>query len=503
MVPRSRAPVRGVCYEGRVSDPRLRVLDDRPADPGGRYVLYWMIAARRTRFNFALQHALAWARRLGRPLLVFEPLRAGYTWAAERHSAFVIQGMADHAARLSKLGVRYLPYVEPEPGAARGLLRTLAESAAVVVTDDSPAFHYPRMLRAAAQQVECRFEAVDGNGLLPLRTVERDFTRAHSFRAYLQKELPKYLEDLPTADPLARYDLGSASIPRAVSKQWPAATAATLREPDRVVTTLPIDREPGPVVSCPGGEAAGARRLERFVQDRLVNYGSARNHPDDEDSNSGLSPYLHFGHVGAHQVFHALCRHEKWSPISLGPPQGGSKAGFWGMSEAGESFIEQFVTWRELGYVMTHRDPNFRRFESLPAWAHKTMNEHAKDPRPSLYSMAQLENADTHDPLWNAAQRQLRVEGRIHNYLRMLWGKKIYEWSQSGEEAFERLIALNDRWALDGRDPNTLSSIGWVLGRFDRAWGPERPIFGKLRYMSSDRARRKLRLNGYLQRWSA
>ncbi|MEM7157856.1 MAG: deoxyribodipyrimidine photolyase [Myxococcota bacterium] len=485
-----------------MSDLRLRVLDDRPVDPKGRYVLYWMIAARRTRFNFALQHALQWAKRLGRPLLIFEPLRAGYAWAADRHHAFVIQGMADHAARLSRLGVRYLPYLEPKPGAARGLLRALAESAAVVVTDDSPAFHYPRMLRAAAAQVECRLEAIDGNGLLPLRAPDRDFTRAHSFRAYLQRELPAHLERLPVVDPLAKYDLGAATIPRTVLQRWPGVSAAALREPARLVAALPLDREPDIVEGVSGGEVAGARRLEAFVADRLANYGSARNHPDDEDSGSGLSPHLHFGHVGAHQVFHAICRREGWSPASLGPPQGGSRGGFWGMSEAAEAFVDQFVTWREMGYVMNLRDPDFHRFESLPPWARKTMAEHAKDPRPSLYTTAQLENAETYDPLWNAAQRQLRVEGRIHNYLRMLWGKKIYEWSASGEEAFTRLVELNDRWALDGRDPNTLSSIGWVLGRFDRAWGPERPIFGKLRYMSSDSARRKLRLTQYLQRWS-
>jgi deoxyribodipyrimidine photo-lyase len=142
-------------------------------------------------------------------------------------------------------------------------------------------------------------------------------------------------------------------------------------------------------------------------------------------------------------------------------------------------------------------------YESLPAWARATLNTHALDPRPQLYSLAQFEAADTHDPIWNAAQRELVQTGRIHNYLRMLWGKKILHWSASPPEALDTMMTLNDRYALDGRDPNSYSGIGWVLGRFDRAWGPERPVFGKIRYMSSDSTRRKLRLSNYLQRFGA
>ncbi len=487
---------------GTVPSVRINVVADRPPRPAGRYVLYWMIAARRTRHSFGLQRARDWARELGVPLLVFEPLRAGYRWAADRHHVFVMQGMRDHADRLHRAGVRYLPYIEPEPGAGRGLLAALAERAAVVVTDDYPAFFLPRMVAAAGERIDCRLEAVDGNGLLPIRATDRVFTRAHSLRAYLQRELPPHLEHLPVPDPLARYEGGSARVARSVLARWGMATSAELRAPERLAARLPLDHAPAPVAECPGGERAGSERVRDFIGTGLSSYGERRNHPD-YDAGSGLSPYLHYGHVGTHQIVHALARAEGWSPADLGPPQGGAKDGWWGVSPSADGFLDELVTWRELGFNCCAHLPGYDRFESLPSWARTTMAEHAGDPRPSLYDVQTLEGAKTHDSLWNAAQRQLLREGRIHNYLRMLWGKKIYEWSSGGEQAFERLIELNNRWSLDGRDPNSYSGISWVLGRFDRAWGPERPIFGKLRYMTSDSTRRKLRLRAYMERYGA
>ena len=462
-------------------------------------MLYWMVAARRTRHSFGLQHATAWAKHLGRPLLVLEPLRVGYRWAADRHHVFVLQGMAAQAQRLARRGVRYLPYVEPEPGAGQGLLKALAERAAVVVTDDSPMFFLPRMLAAAARSVECRLEAVDGNGLVPVAAPDRSFSRAHSFRAYLQRTLATHLEHVPVPDPLSRYAGGQARVSRDVLGRWRMVTPAVLSDPVALAASLPIDHEPA-AVPWIGGEAEGAARLQRFMAEGLSRYATERNHPD-HDAGSGLSPYLHFGHVGTHQVLHALAKRDGWTPASLGPPQGGSREGFWGTSVEAESFLDELVTWRELGFNLCARDAQYDQFESLPAWALATMAAHEDDPRPQLYDLETLERAQTDDPLWNAAQRQLLAEGRIHNYLRMLWGKKIYQWSPSGREALARMEHLNNRWSVDGRDPNSYSGITWVLGRFDRAWGPRRPVFGTLRYMTSDSTRRKLRLREYLARY--
>ena len=193
--------------------------------------------------------------------------------------------------------------------------------------------------------------------------------------------------------------------------------------------------------------------------------------------------------------------HEQWSPNKLAKKATGSSTGWWGTSPAAEVFLDQVVTWRELGFNMCHFRYDYDRYESLPAWAQRTLAEHADDAREAVYTLDEFAAAKTHDPLWNAAQRQLLQQGRIHNYLRMLWGKKILEWSASPRKALEIMLELNNRFALDGRDPNSYSGIFWVLGRYDRAWGPERPIFGKIRYMTSESAARKLRLKKYLQRY--
>ncbi len=428
-----------------------------------------MIAARRSTSSRALERALEHARRLGKPLLVAEPLRIDYRWACPRFHQFVIEGMADNAAAFEAAGVTYLPYVEPEKGRWRELLADLAARAAVVVTDVVP---------TARSVPPVPHEAVDSSGVLPLSEVPRAFTTAASFRRFLQKVLPPWLERLPDPEPLRGYDLGRAPIPRG----WQPRTE------------MPALSGPGPV-PYRGGAVAGGRVVDALLADRLERYED-RNHPD-EDVASGLSPYLHFGHVSAPEVVRRVLEREGWHPGRLGEVTG-SKGAWWGVSPAAEAFLDQLVTWRELGAAFCHHVPRFDRYDTLPDWALATLAEHASDPRPHLYDLEALAAAETHDEVWNAAQRQLLAEGRIHNYLRMLWGKKVLEWSPSPEIAWERLIELNNRYAVDGRDPNSYSGIAWVFGRFDRAWGPERPIYGKVRYMTSDSTRRKLRMGRYL-----
>lgn len=268
--------------------------------------------------------------------------------------------------------------------------------------------------------------------------------------------------------------------------------------PDMVdLRRLPIDHTVPPV-NIRGGSEAAEERLKRFVQEILPKYDAFRNHPDEE-ATSGLSPYLHFGHISVHQVFRAVAEEEGWSRDRVSTAAHGKREGWWGMSSNAEAFLDQLITWRELGFNMCRNQQDYDQYDSLPDWARTTLEKHETDLRPYIYSPEELEQAQTHDDLWNAAQRQLLREGTIHNYLRMLWGKKILEWSRTPREALSIMIDLNNKYALDGRNPNSYSGIFWVLGRYDRAWGPERPIFGKIRYMSSDSARKKLRLTRYLR----
>ena len=481
--------------------PRIRVsvLRDQDPNPTASYVLYWMVAARRPVANFALQHACDWARTLDKPLLVLEALRSDYRWASDRLHTFVIQGMVDNDREFARRGIAYHPYVEPRPGAGRGLLAALAADASLVVTDDFPAFFLPRMVEAA-RRIPARLEAVDSNGLLPMRASERVFPTAYVFRRFLQRELPRHLRDLPAADTLRGLPPAKPSPLDMVRERWPATDLRPRRSSiESLISSLPIDHDVSPAPFA-GGFTRGLRRLDSFVAERLAEYGEQRDDPA-EPASSGLSPYLHFGHVGAHQVFEKVMEAEGWKPTDLSDAANGKRHGWWGVSNGAENFLDELVTWRELGFNMAALSREYDRYDSLPEWARVTLAKHASDPRPYTYTRAVLEAAETHDAVWNAAQRQLLADGRIHGYLRMLWGKKILEWSKTPREALRTMIELNNRWAVDGRDPNSYSGIFWVLGRYDRAWGPERPIFGKVRYMSSERTARKYRMRRYLDRY--
>lgn len=480
------------------SDPRVALVNAAPLRPERDLVLYWMIAARRTRSSHALDRAIAHARALGKPLLVLEPLRCGYAWASDRMHAFVMAGMRDNHARFTAAGVAHYPYVERAPGEGAGLLAALAARACVVVTDDFPCFFLPKMVAAAAARLDVRLEQVDGNGLLPMRLPGRVFPTAYAFRRYLQAVLPQHLGGGPCPDPLAR--LGGtrgalpplAPLPAELTRRWSPEL------PD--LATLPIDHTVAAVGH--GGSEAAHRRLARFLDAILPGYADSRN-TLDADATSGLSPYLHFGHLGAHEAFAAIARREAWSPEALRSTSKGSKDGWWRMSPAAEGFLDQLVTWRELGFNnCAHRDDH-DRYDSLPQWARATLAKHAGDRRPVLYTPAQLEAAATHDPLWNAAQTQLVRDGTIANYVRMLWGKKILEWSDTPQRALDTLIHLNNKYAHDGRDPNSYTNLLWILGKHDRPWGPERDIYGTVRYMSSDNTARKIPTREYLTRYAS
>ena len=354
------------------------------------------------------------------------------------------------------------------------------------------------MVRATAGKLNCRVEAVDSNGLLPMRQSGRAYPTAHQFRRYLHSALPDRSADTPQpATPTAGPE--AATIDSGILARWPEADLEALRAAGGL-DRLPIDHTIRPVSDWPGGQDAAQKRLRRFLGENLDRYADTRNDPG-EGATSGLSPYLHFGHLSAHDVVAAVLDREGWSPADVNETARGKRAGWWGVSESAEGFLDELVTWRELGFNNCALGAACDEFDGLPEWAQRTLAEHERDPRPYLYDLEIFETAATHDQLWNAAQRQLLREGRIHGYLRMLWGKKILEWSESPRAAFDIMVELNNAYALDGRDPNSYSGISWVLGRYDRPWGPERPVFGKVRYMTSENTARKYDVKPYLEKY--
>jgi deoxyribodipyrimidine photo-lyase len=302
--------------------------------------------------------------------------------------------------------------------------------------------------------------------------------------------LPDPLDGLPDVPP---------PLLDAIAARYPSAADALL-DGRMGLEQLAIDHGVRPT-GARGGAVAAGRALEAFLDRTLESYAAGRNHVE-LDATSHLSAYLHFGHVSSWDVFTRLTTREGW----LGPTgsrASGAREGWWGVSPAAEAFLDQLVTWRELGFNMcVGRPADYDRFDSLPPWARATLDRHRADPRRHVYDLSALERGATHDALWNAAQGQLLREGRIHNYVRMLWGKKILEWSPTPEGALDAMIELNNKFAVDGRDPNSYSGIFWTLGRYDRPWAPEREIFGTVRYMSSENTARKMPVKEYIHRFA-
>lgn len=501
-------------------DQRRTSANDHPLRPDGDYVLYWMIAQRRLTYNYALDHAIDRAIEFGKPLVVFEPLRVRYEWASDRLHRFIIEGMRDNAAAAKEYGISYYPYVEPAPGKGSPLLHRLAAKACTVVTDEYPCFFLPTMIDAVKDRIPAKLELVDSNGILPLRSAKKTYTVAHSYRRYMQKIVLPAIERFPRATPLPcpalpcpapkKFDSKppcpdpSGTLPGPIDvkilKRWPAADLDDLLD-DGGISRIPIDHHVVPSPICTGGSVDAGRRLDDFIKNSLDAYGNDRNHPD-EHATTGLSPYLHFGHIAPHEIVQKIFDHEQWTPDQTSKANG-KNHDFWNVSESAEGLLDQLLTWREIGFNWAFMNPDtYDQLESLPNWAQNSLAETSDDERPYLYTLEEFENAKTHDELWNAAQTQIVRTGMMHNYMRMLWGKKIFHWTRSAEEALHIMIQLNNKYGLDGRDPNSYCGILWVLGRTDRAWGPKRPVFGSVRYMTSDSARKKLKLKKYLKRYA-
>ena len=479
---------------------RITYLNDEKPNTDGQYVLYWMIAFRRVNYNFSLQRAIEWANKLSKPLLIFEPMTIDYPMASIRFHKFVIEGMQDIQRQTDKSKAFYFPYIEEKKGVADNLLIELAHSAAVVITDDYPTYFVPQMTADAKGSIQTTYELVDSNGLLPMRIADKEYVRAHDFRRFMHKNIEDFLVEVPEKNPLDYLNINfEENLIEPILKKYELVDFNKISVYD-FLNNLNVDKSVE-VSDVTGGYNAAKTRLDFFAKNGFNDYSKLRSHPS-KDASSQLSPYFHFGHISTYEVFEKIISSEGWSVENIDPNFVGRREGWWGGSSNLESFFDELITWRELGYHTCVKRANFDQYQSLPEWAIKTLDQHTNDKREYVYDLSELTNANTHDEIWNAAQNQLRIEGRIHNYLRMLWGKKILEWTPNPQIALSYLIDLNDRFALDGRDPNSYSGVFWILGRYDRAWGPERPIYGKIRYMTSKSTATKFNLKPYLEKWN-
>ncbi|MGF1670996.1 MAG: hypothetical protein ACFCU6_11140 [Balneolaceae bacterium] len=468
-------------------------------DPDGEYVLYWMQINRRFHYNFALEYAVAWANKLDKPLLILEAFSCDYPWATSRSHTFMMQGMKEHLDYATRQKLNYISFVELETGQYENLLKKVAKNAALLVTDEYPVFIIRNRNETYPREMDIPYITVDSNGLIPLGVTEKDPYSAYFFRKIMQENFIEAFTNPPEKDPLDLLDNKSdVNLNEEYFRDLPDAEKS-LNDIEGTIAELTIKKDVKPV-RWHGGRAAALGMLGQFVKNGLLEYDEKRNDPD-ENKTSQLSPWLHFGKISEYEIVKTVLNYQPdgWDLDKITFNKG-STGDFFNGNPNIDSFLDEVITWREAGFHFAHHRPDYDQFESLPDWALKTMDQHRGDKREWIYSYEELEESKTHDDIWNAAQTQLREEGIIHNYLRMLWGKKVIEWTPDYETALQYLINLNNTYAIDGRDPNSYSGIFWCFGRFDRAW-QERPVFGKLRYMTSNSTRKKVKLKNYLEKY--
>ena len=449
---------------------RVVQLNDKPVNTGARFVLYWMQMFKRTSHNHALRWAIRKANELTLPLVVYEGLKYNYPWANDRLHTFILEGIEEKRNEFERLGIRYIFYLQEDAGSLKNTVAALAKDAALIVTDDFPCFIIPGHNRRVADFADIVVHAVDSNGIIPLSKFDKEEYAAYTIRPKINKLLPAYL--IPFEEENVEKD--STCIDLDANFETPAASATI----PKLVSECDIDHTVGPSPIYDGGTVNGRNRLKKFVEEIRPDYENARNKPD-RDGSSRLSAYLHFGFLSPLEI--ALAVQEANAP-----------------QESIDAYLEELIVRRELSFNMTMYNRNYDSLNALPAWVQKTMREHAGDERSHLHSLEQLEAGETHDELWNAAQREMVVTGEMHNYMRMLWGKNVIAWSRSYEEAFETLVHLNNKYCLDGRDPNSYAGILWCFGKHDRPW-MERPVFGTVRYMTSGSTGKKFNSKKYIE----
>ncbi|MEO8097542.1 MAG: deoxyribodipyrimidine photo-lyase [Acidobacteriota bacterium] len=440
---------------------RVRLLNDAPARPGADYVIYWAQINRRLDSNHALAFSIEIANRLGLPVLVYEGLTYSHPHANDRFQTFILEGVRDNAARAAELGLGYVFYHRARKVDPNDTLYRLAGRAAAVVTDDYPGYLAAQHNSSVPAKIGIPYYVVDASCIVPMACLTKQEYAAYTIRPKLQRMLEEHLHPV---DPVRAKRKWSGPVPRCTEHD---------------VSDSESDHSVAPSRNFRGGRRAALEHLEHFLQHNLVRYARHNREPS-EKATSQLSSYLHFGYISALEI--ALAVREYAAEHKL----------------IAVEYLEQLIVRRELAFNFARFGPSPETLAALPDWARRSLAKHEQDRRDPVYSYEQFEQATTYDELWNATQRELLRDGVIHGYYRMYWGKKIIEWSPTHQEALNTMIWLHDKYALDGRDPNTYTNILWCFGLHDRPW-TERHIFGMIRHMNLAGMKRKTNVAAYIE----
>lgn len=442
---------------------RIQLLNAEPAG-AGQYVLYWMQAAQRAEYNHALEYAVQEANRRRQPVTVVFGLTARYPEANLRHYVFMLQGLQEVQDALERRGIQFcLRLQEPDEAAIE-----MARNASLVVTDRGYLRGQQKWRKNVAETIQCPLVQVETDVVVPIEVVsDKEEYAAATIRKKIHRHLDRFL--IPLDETPVEYRSPAAN-----------GEVVDLSDPVRLAGSLGTNSSVREVKEFKGGTARARQLLEDFIDQKLNRYAGDRSDPS-LDCVSHMSPYLHFGQI---------------SPLYIALQVGGARRK---RKNSKEAYLEELIVRRELSMNFVHFNSNYDSFDSLPDWALKTLRKHRRDSRKPSYSPKKLERAETDDPYWNAAQLEMVLTGKMHNYMRMYWGKKILEWSKSPEEAYRIALALNNKYELDGRDPNSFAGVAWCFGKHDRPW-TERPIFGTVRYMNAAGLKRKFDIEAYVSR---
>lgn len=429
----------------------------------GDFVLYWMQQSQRVEYNHALGYAIEVANGKNAAVLVLFALMDDYPEANIRHYTFMLEGLRQTEMALAGIGIRLIVL----RGHPADVAAKVGKDASMIVTDVGYLRHQQQWRKKVAAQCPCRMVQVESDVVVPVREVSDSHQyAARTIRPRIHRRLSEFL---------------TVFNPPGIRKESLSLgmDGENLEDLPRLLEKLRIDRSVFPVTPFfSGGTPEAKRRFQRFLKNSLSHYDQHSNQPQTNHV-SGMSPYLHFGQI---------------SPLYLAMETGKAPH----LDPSGR-YLEELIVRRELAMNFSFYHPDYDSYRCLPSWARRTLQEHIADRREHLYDLKRLEAAQTHDRYWNAAMREMIYTGFMHNYMRMYWGKKILEWSETPQQAFETTLYLNNKYFLDGRDPNSYANVAWIFGVHDRAW-KERPIFGKIRYMAASGLERKCDIQAYVRK---
>jgi len=444
---------------------RVKALNDVKFNKNGKFVIYWMSQSHRASFNHSLEFAIELSNAYRKPLLVYFPITDRYKYSNARYYKFMLDGILEAKKSIEERGIKFV--IEKVDDIKQRVVE-ISRDAFALITDKAYLKFYRRLNQYVADKLDIPVYEVESDVCVP---VEIASDRLEPYAFGLRKKIYSIMDAFIVELKPREVKIKSVSLDFGIGD-------LTLRDSLEILDILNIDKSVSlsPFV---GGYSQARKYLEEFIERKLDKYKDFRSHPE-LDYQSNLSPYLHFGQISPIEVVLEVL----------------SK---YGKDENVDSFFNELIVWRELARNFCYYNPNYNHYEGIPDWAKETLEEHKKDRREYIYTLEELENAKTHDEYWNSAQLELLKTGKMHNYMRMYWCKKIIEWTDDPKQAFDIACYLNDKYELDGRDPNGYAGISWCFGTHDRPW-KERKIFGKVRYMSASGLEAKFDIKKYVEK---